>query len=429
MVSASGLAITSRLAKGWIDFAIAFTGCVARGNYLRILFLHEVNYLEKPIFEMHEFPEYLALRGHQVGFVHFPEGWLVPHVRKQGFKATIPGRAAKESSISLYTPQSAPGSMVGRLKTALTFGSIFRKVLADFRPDVVVSFAIPTSGWQSLIEARRAGIPYVFRALDVSHKIRKNLFSPLIKIAEQFVYKSANHVSTNNPAMAEYCMSMGAHRENVSVDLPPLDLSHFEKAKSFRSEYRANLGLSDSDRVITYMGSFFYFSGLPEVLGEFAKTKDESLKLLLIGGGEQEQELRNLAKKLGIAERVKFTGFVGFADLPKYLGAADVAINSMQRTLVSNAAFPNKVLQYMASGLPVVSTDLDGLRKTFGQYPGLSLVSSPVEVVSKACELMNNPNLQDIGRQNQTEVAKIFSREGSVDAFEKQLLRIVGANG
>jgi glycosyltransferase involved in cell wall biosynthesis len=396
---------------------------------LRILFLHEVNYLEKPIFEMHEFPEYLALRGHQIGFVHFPEGWTIKQVADQGFKSEINGRAAKEAKITLYTPQNAAGTLLGRLKTALTFRSVFRKALADFRPDVVVSFSVPTSGWQALIETNKAGIPYVFRALDVSHKIRKNLFSPLIKLAEKFVYKNASHLSTNNPAMADYCISMGAEKESVSVDLPPLDLSHFKEASSFRSEYRKKLGFSERDQVITYMGSFFYFSGLPEVLGEFAKTKNENFKLLLIGGGEQAQELRNLAKDLGITERVKFTGFVGFAELPKYLGAADVAINSMHRTLVSNAAFPNKVLQYMASGLPVVSTDLDGLRKTFGPLQGLSLVSSPVAVLAKACELMNNANLQDIGRQNQTEVAKIFSREGAVDAFEKQLLRVVGANG
>ena len=396
---------------------------------MRILFLHEVNYLEKPIFEMHEFPEYLALIGHQTGFVHFPEGWTSKQAEDQGFKSEIFGRAANEAKITLYTPQSAAGTLLGRLKTALTFRSAFRKVLADFKPDVVVSFSVPTSGWQALDVSRKACIPYVFRALDVSHKIRKNLFSPLIKLAEKFVYKNATYVSANNPAMADYCISMGARREGVSVDLPPLDLSHFKNASSFRTEYRKKLGFSESDQVITYMGSFFYFSGLPEVFGELAKIERENLKLLLIGGGEQEQELRNLAKKLGIPERVKFAGFVGFADLPKYLGATDVAINSMHRTLVSNAAFPNKVLQYMASGLPVVSTDLDGLRKTFGQFPGLSLVSSPAEVISKACELMNNPNLQDIGRQNQTEVAKIFSREGAVDAFEKQLLRIVGANG
>jgi glycosyltransferase involved in cell wall biosynthesis len=396
---------------------------------MRILFLHEVNYLEKPIFEMHEFPEYLALRGHQVGFVHFPEGWTNKQVADQGFKYEINGRAAKEANITLYTPQKATGMLLGRLKTALTFQTVFGKVLEDFHPDVVVSFSVPTSGWQALEVSRKAGIPYVFRALDVSHKIRKNLFTPLIKLAEKFVYKNATYVSANNLAMVDYCISMGAKKERVSVELPPLDVSHFKNASSFRSEYRKKLDFSESDHVITYMGSFFYFSGLPEVLGEFAKTKNQNLKLLLIGGGEQEQELRNLAKKLGIYEQVKFTGFVGFADLPKYVGVADVAINSMHRTLVSNAAFPNKVLQYMASGLPVVSTDLDGLRKTFGQFPGLSLVSSPLEVIAKACELINDPNLQDIGRQNQTEVAKIFSREGAVDAFEKQLLRIVGANG
>lgn len=398
-------------------------------NFLRILFVHEVNYLEKPIFEMHEFPECLAIKGHQIGFVHFPEGWTNAQIKEWGYRSIVSGRVVKDATISLYTPQNASGTIFGRLKTAISFRSVFRKVLADFKPDVIVSFSVPTSGWQSLIEARKEGIPYVLRALDVSHKIRKNPFSPLIKLAEKFIYKNASHVSANNPAMSEYCISMGAKVAKSSVDLPPLDLSHFKAATTFRSEYRAKLGLSENDKIITYMGSFFYFSGLPEVLAAFAETVDEQLKLVLIGGGEQEQKLRELAQKLGTPQRIVFTGFVGFAELPKYLGVADVAINSMRRTLVSNAAFPNKVLQYMASGLPVVSTDLDGLRQTFGQLPGLNLVSSPVEVLSRACELMNTANLQDIGRQNQTEVAKMFSREGAVDAFEKQLLRIVGANG
>ena len=40
---------------------------------MRVLFVHEVSFLDKPIFEMHEFPEYLASRGHEVHFVDFLE--------------------------------------------------------------------------------------------------------------------------------------------------------------------------------------------------------------------------------------------------------------------------------------------------------------------------------------------------------------------
>ena len=355
---------------------------------MRILFLHEVNYLEKPIFEMHEFPEHLALRGHQVGFVQFPEGWDKAKIKSQGFKSEIQGRVVPQARITLYTPQLASGSLFGRLLTALTFGSAFKKVVDDFRPDVIVSFSVPTSGWQALRVAMQRKIPYVFRALDVSHKIRKNLFSRLIFIAEKYVYKNATWVSANNPAMAKYCMSMGAEPKRISVDLPPIDLEHFGRASGHRKEIRKTLGLDQNHQVILYMGSFFYFSGLPEFVREFAKRASGNQRLVLIGGGEQERELRKLVSELDVDEKVIFTGFVSFGDLPRYLSAADVAINTMHRSLVSNAALPNKVIQYLAAGLPVVSTDLDGLRFTLGLASELTLVEHSEDLFGSVIKVL-----------------------------------------
>jgi glycosyltransferase involved in cell wall biosynthesis len=395
---------------------------------LRILFLHEVNYLEKPIFEMHELPEHLALRGHQVGFVQFPEGWGKAKIKSQGFRSEIQGRVVPQARITLYTPQLASGSLIGRLMTALTFGSEFRKVVDDFRPDVIVSFSVPTSGWQALRVAMQRKISYVFRALDVSHKIRKNLFSRLIFLAEKYVYKNATGVSANNPAMAKYCMSMGAEAKRISVDLPPIDLDHFSRASGHRTEIRNSLGLYENHQVILYMGSFFYFSGLPEFVREFAKSASSNQRLVLIGGGEQEGELRKLVADFALSEKVIFTGFVSFQDLPRYLSAADVAINTMHRSLVSNAAFPNKVIQYMASALPVVSTDLDGLRLTFGDLPGLKLVQSPAEAYTAVSDLLSQSNLRELGANNQEVVARIFSKEGAVAAFESLLVKTVGNN-
>jgi hypothetical protein len=82
---------------------------------MRILFIHEVNYIQKPIFEMHEFPEWLAHKGHDVGFFHFPEGFSYSQVKSLGWKKKIKGRVVRSIDITLFTPQLSSGSLVGRL--------------------------------------------------------------------------------------------------------------------------------------------------------------------------------------------------------------------------------------------------------------------------------------------------------------------------
>jgi glycosyltransferase involved in cell wall biosynthesis len=395
---------------------------------VRILFLHEVNYLEKPIFEMHEFPEHLAALGHDVGFVQFPEGLSSSEVRSLGWKTKIPGRVLPNQDLTLYTPQNAAGNLMGRLKTALTFKRSFTSVVKDFRPDVVVSFSVPTSGWQALTVCKKLGIPFAFRALDVSHLIRKSVFSRLIHSAEKFIYRNASAVSANNPAMADYCQTMGAVASRTFVDLPPIDLSHFADGQSQREQVRSKLGIPAESKVILYMGSFFYFSGLPQLVDEFAKSAQGDKVLVLVGGGEQDQELRQQVAELGLTTKVLFTGFVGFNELPSYLAAADVAVNPMQSSLVSNAAFPNKVIQYLATGLAVATTRLRGLELTFGDVPGIRYSETPEQVMRDALDLSSSQDLNALGRANQTLVAEKFSKVEAVKAFETRLREVVEHN-
>lgn len=231
---------------------------------MRILFLHEVNYLTKPIFEMHEFPEHLAKLGHEVGFVHFPEGYSLSQIRKLGRRKRLAGRVVKDVEVDLFTPWTFSGNLLGRLFTAKFSFWQFKRILREYQPDVVVSFSVPTSGWQGLLASKNADVPYLFRALDVSHKIRKGAFSALVKAAERFIYSQGSWVSANNPAMQQYCIEQGAKRALSSTDLPPLDFSHFALSNANLGDLRKNLGIEESDQVILYMGSFFYFSGLPE---------------------------------------------------------------------------------------------------------------------------------------------------------------------
>jgi glycosyltransferase involved in cell wall biosynthesis len=263
----------------------------------------------------------------------------------------------------------------------------------------------------------------------VSHKIRRSIFSPIIALAERFIYRNADWVSANNPAMLEYVLESGGEKEKAGVNFPPLDLEHFTAVRKRGGSIRNQRGIPVEAKVILYMGSFFYFSGLPEVIRSFAKEANHDDYLLLIGAGEQAKELKDLVNDLGIQHQVLFTGLVSFSDLPGYLSIADVAINPLKPSLVSNTALPNKVLQYMASGLPVVSTKLRGLELTLGSdLTGLIFEKDSSDVASSALGLAHGgANLEQLGLNNAAKVAKLFGPGLAVKSFEAQLLSVMEA--
>jgi glycosyltransferase involved in cell wall biosynthesis len=180
-------------------------------------------------------------------------------------------------------------------------------------------------------------------------------------------------------------------------------------------------------RVTLYMGSFFYFSGLPELIHAFKDTRKDDEYLVLVGGGEQEKELRKQVAGLRMEDFVKFTGFVSFDDLPGHLRMGNVAVNPMHVSTVSNTAFPNKVIQYMAAGLPVVSTRLDGLVQTFGHDSQLRYVDKSSEVYPAVQALFSSKSLAVIGKANHSAVQEKFSSAAAVRAMEARLELLIGA--
>jgi glycosyltransferase involved in cell wall biosynthesis len=322
---------------------------------------------------MHEFPEHLAARGHKVTFLQFDEGYKFWQGKRQPTEKIISGRVMPNTSIKIVTPHQFGIPGVDRIYATISVWPVLDRLLKNEKFDAIVLYAVPTYGHQVIQLAKKYGVPVIFRALDVSHLIRQSLLSPLIKSAEKYVYQHADVLSANNPAMARYCSTLGVRSKNTFINLPPLDVSHFA-TKPRDKELAAALELAETDLVITYMGSFFYFSGLDAVIRECAKVAiaNPALKLLLIGGGEQDAELKNLVTEHNLEGRVIFTGFIPYGELPRYLQLSTVAINPMLSRQVSNTAFPHKVLQYMAAEIPVVSTKLDGIFETFGADSGVT---------------------------------------------------------
>jgi len=346
---------------------------------LKILFIHEVNYRSKVIFEMHEFPEILALAGHEVHFLEFPEGIGIKGSSIRTRSNLISGRAYPKARINLITPPNIGGGFIDRLLAPITVLPQLRKLISKGGFDVVMLYAVPTSGWQTVRIAKKAGVPVVFRALDVSHLIRKGLTSQLVNLAERYVYRRATIISANNVFLGNYVSNLGKRLDPPVVNFPPLDLDHF--AQKNRRQMRTNLSIDQDSFVATYMGSLFPFSGLLQVISDFYKLSESNDRLLIIGGGGIEDELKKKVKEFDLENKVIFTGVISYAELPDYLSVSDVLINPFEPSLVTNLALPHKVLQYLATGIPTVSTKLSGLFESLGNSAGIYWVESPNKIV------------------------------------------------
>ena len=389
---------------------------------MKILFIHEVNYRAKVVFEMHEFPELLSLAGHDVHFLEFAEGVGIRNSSFRTKRHLIAGRAYPEARVTLITPPTIGGGFIDRMLSLVTVVPQLSKLIRKGGFDVIVLYSVPTSGWQSVRIAEKAGVPVVFRALDVSHLIRKGLTSRMVKLAESYVYKRATIVSANNLVLGKYVAELGGRTDTPSINFPPLDLAHF--VTQSRREMRTKLGIDQNSFVITYMGSLFTFSGLIQVVSDFAALSEPTDRLVIIGGGDIANELKRKVIELNIEAKVIFTGVINYADLPSYLSVSDALINPFEATLVTNLALPHKVLQYLATGIPTVSTKLSGLFHSLGNEAGIHWVNAP-ELVIEVCMKLKHETLNE--KIASTELGKEFvnhhfSRDATLTDFLSTLV-------
>jgi glycosyltransferase involved in cell wall biosynthesis len=391
---------------------------------VNILFIHEVNWWKKVVYEIHELPELLSQRGHDVTLIDFPEG-----VDRTGWRRVLDlktdtksraHRAYDKGSVEIRTPGRVAKPPADRLLSSLTFVPLLIRTIRAKRPDVIVLYGVPTNGWQTVLIAKRFGIPVVFRALDVSHELRRTVFAKLIKRAEEFIYRNADLISANNPALADYCISHGAKKERVAVHFPGMDVNSLTP-KPRDMALATSLGIESSDRVVMFMGTLYRFAGLDTFLTLMAPQllRSPSTKVLLLGGGEHLEILAKLARKLNIERQVLLSGFVDYSELARYMTISDVAINTFPSSLVTDCALPSKVLQYMCCVIPTVATPVKGL---LGLVPeGEGVVYRPLDksFVDAIETLLEDDHTRDkMAKAARRFAEKEFDWETNITRFE-----------
>ena len=357
---------------------------------MNILFIHEIDWLKKVVFEIHTLSELLSLFGHRVYVIDYESMW-----QKDGFldfgslKTQVVDnvhRAYPNASVSLRRPGFIKIPGISRFSALFTQHREICRTLKEKKIDAVVLYSVPTSGWQAINLAKQFNIPVVFRSIDVLNQmVTSPLLRPLTRLLEKRVYSGADYILTLTPKMSKYVIDLGANPSRVGLLLIPVDTGMFHPAPG-QDELRRKWGLVVEDDIILFIGTIFDFSGLDILIRRFPELLKEvpNAKLLIVGDGPQRPKLERIVAETGMQKQVIITGFQPYNTMPQYINASMLCINTFLINDTTRDIFPSKIVQYLACGKAVIATRLPGMAAVIsGEEQGVVYSDSVDDVPGK----------------------------------------------
>lgn len=186
-------------------------------------------------------------------------------------------------------------------------------------------------------------------------------------LACRYVYRHASVVVALTSFIRRRLESMDVPTENIVVAPDGVDLSLFDIPVS-KQEARAQVALPKEKRIVLYAGSFDRYvawKGVDIFLGAVEHLPPDAL-IVLVGGREDELERM---KKEYAGKQVMFVGRKAHTSIPLYVKAADVLVLPNKSGDVASEEYtsPMKLFEYMASGTPIVSSDLPSVREVLSE--------------------------------------------------------------
>lgn len=239
------------------------------------------------------------------------------------------------------------------------------KVIRQIRPDVVHAQAMymcPTA----LLSKRLFGIPYIFYERGgVYMEWRYNrFFYPLFM-------RNADRVIAQTEHQKRALLAF--HDRAIEVIPNGVDVERFGQIS--KCSARAMLGLPQGTPIILSVGRARHEKNLEVVIN--AAALDPNTYYVLVGDGPELPKLKRIVHE-GEMQNVHFAGAVDNKDVPTWMAAADVLVNTSK-----SEGFPNAILEGMAAGLPIVAPDITGMREVgFGGF--LTANNTPESLVLAA---------------------------------------------
>lgn len=204
----------------------------------------------------------------------------------------------------------------------------------------------------------------------------KLILKPILKNAKYVIVSSMDYAKS----------SVIKDLDNL-VEIPNgVNIKKFN-LKNDGSKIRKKHSIKKNDGVILFVGGLdkaHFFKGIDLLLKSFSQMNKEGVKLVIVGEGNLKNKYMNLTKELNMNNYVIFAGTVSDEELPYYYAASDLVVLP---SITRGEAFGLVLVEAIATGKPIITSDLPGIRVT-AKDGGLLIKPGDIDDLKEKLELL-----------------------------------------
>lgn len=333
-------------------------------------------------------------------------GWETFHLTgpKQGMSTVNEEEVQGWQFFRTPPPGGVLGGIPGIAEIELMGEIAYRieQVVKRVRPHILHAHSPVLNAIPALRVGRRLGIPVVYEVraswedAAVDHGTTKagGLRYRLSRALETWALRRVDAVTTICQGLHDEIVARGIAPQKVTVIPNAVDVEEFAASGAPDVELRRQLAL-DGATVIGFIGSFYAYEGLALLLRAVPSILREvpSVRVLLVGGGRQEAELKRMVEQMGISKQVIFTGRVPHDSVQRYYDLIDVLVYPRLSMRLTELVTPLKPLEAMAQGRLFVASDVGGHKELIrdGKTGVLFKAGDCDALAAAVIDLLRNP--------------------------------------
>ena len=284
-------------------------------------------------------------------------------------------------------------------------GALAKRVEAlakEWKPDVLHAHSPVLDGLAALRVGKKLGIPVIYEirafwedaAVGNGTGREGSLRYRLTRSLETHAVKSADAVAVICEGLRGDLIARGIDPDKITVSPNGVDLDLFGDPPPRDDMLAAKLGLAADDAVIGYIGSFYDYEGIDDLIAAMPAlvAVQPKARLLLVGGGPMEASLKAQAAASLAAAHIHFVGRVPHTEVERYYSLIDILAYPRKKMRLTDLVTPLKPLEAMAQGKLVAASSVGGHRELIedGVTGTLFAPDDPAAIADALAKLLEN---------------------------------------